>query len=132
EDGVVMRDAGDESAPMRFAQVTHKPAARETGIDLERCGKDSVRERHGRSATALRVWFWDTRAEVAQQLLKLVLLGCLSGVIGFPVLWVSLFSGCNGQRFRDRSRAIRVLLAYYSVGHGVNVFARLAAQFVIR
>jgi hypothetical protein len=83
EDRIVMREPGDQAAIVRLAEIAHESAARETGVDLERCGEYSVREWQVRSTTALNYRLLDASAQIAQQLLKSILLGRLSFCCSF-------------------------------------------------
>lgn len=65
----------------------------ETGVDLEGCGKDGISKRYRWPATALYSGFPNASAEIAQQLLKLVLFARLSGIVGSPFLRIGFLLG---------------------------------------
>src|SRR5262249_42736273 len=81
ENRVVVRNAGDHSPLVGFAEIAHKSAAREAGVDLEGCGEDRIGKWQRWPSTALCWLFLNAGAEIAQQLLKLVLLIRLSGIV---------------------------------------------------
>ena len=79
ENRVVAGDARDHATPVGLPQITHKPTARETGIDLEGRCEHGITQGQARTATALRGWFLNACAEIAQQFLESVLFAKITG-----------------------------------------------------
>lgn len=131
ENRIVVRNAGDQSPLVRFAEIAHEPAAREAGIDFEGCGEDSIRERERRPSASLPHWLLNASAEIAQQLLKFILLAGLRGVVGWPVLRVRLALH-KTHSFRNRGAAVRVLLVNHEVSNGIDVLTGQPAFLKIR
>lgn len=124
ENRVVARNAGDHAAPVGFAEIAHKAASRETGINFERGSEYSIAQGQAGPSTSLDNGFLNAIAKLTEQLLELVLFASLGSVVRPPVLRVGLALGRgDGHRFSDRDGTIRVLFLYYHVSDCINVLA---------
>src|SRR5581483_6736598 len=128
---VEVRNLCNESARVRFAQVTHKPTLRDGGINFESNGKNRIRERQW-WATRFR-WNSDqTGGQIGKQLLEFILFLSLRCIVGSPVLRVCNPLGFgHGKTLSDRSASVRVLLSLHYESGCVNVLAIKFSRFVV-
>jgi len=81
----------DVAAPVRLAKVAREAPGGERRIDFEDASEDGIAQWRGRTTalgSALARRFGNRRAQVREQVLKMVLLARLSGVVFGPLLSV--------------------------------------------
>jgi hypothetical protein len=71
---------------MRPAQIAHKSPSAHCAVNLEGCGKDSIGKGQRWPSASLAYRLFNTRAKIAQQFLKPILLTGLRCVVRWPVL----------------------------------------------
>lgn len=133
ENRIVVGRLGYETAHLGLAQIGHKPASTNSGVDLECRAENSIGHWQLRAAHLLRLWFRYTAAQIAQEGLEFIFFVGLRGIVSGPSLRVSgALSHGESSGFGDSDTAVRVPLALHHEGSGKDVLALRSAITKVR